>query len=151
MFGYVALCTTSFPLYSHSWFRTSSTTWLPNHAPSTLLTMSTARHQMSPHILPSPLQFGLLPPSRPQCYVSSLPYQQGPVVRVLVPCLFWLILLNIIGLSSNTRSSLICTMLDFILCLLPDLNKNGRGHPRSRAACMYFCQSIPIIHFLPPN
>src|SRR6185436_14323370 len=52
-----------------------------NHAPSTLLAMSTVRHQMSPHILPSPLRFGLLPPSRPQCYVSSLPHQQGPVVR----------------------------------------------------------------------
>jgi len=36
-----------------------------NHTPSTLLAMSTARHQMSPHILPSPLWFGLLPPSRP--------------------------------------------------------------------------------------
>src|SRR6185437_14108916 len=52
-----------------------------NHAPSTLLAMSTACHQMSPHILPSPLRFGLLPPARPQCYVSSLPHQQGPVVR----------------------------------------------------------------------
>src|SRR6185312_8197485 len=52
-----------------------------NHAPSTLLAMSTARHQMSPHILPSPLWLGLLPPSRPRCYVSSLPHQQGPVVR----------------------------------------------------------------------
>src|SRR6185312_839013 len=52
-----------------------------NHAPSTLLAMSTARHKMSPHILPSPLRFGLLPPSRPQCYVCSLPLQHGPVVR----------------------------------------------------------------------
>src|SRR6185437_2198926 len=52
-----------------------------NHTPSTLLAMSTARHQMNPHILPSPLRLGLLPPSRPRCYVSSLPHQQGPVVR----------------------------------------------------------------------
>ena len=52
-----------------------------NYGPSTLLPMSTARHQMSPHILPSPLRLGLLPPSRPRCYVSSLPHQQGPVVR----------------------------------------------------------------------
>src|SRR6185295_10083320 len=52
-----------------------------NHATSTLLAMSTARHQMSPHILPSPLRLGLLPPSHPLYYVSSLPHQQGPVVR----------------------------------------------------------------------
>src|SRR6185369_9324303 len=52
-----------------------------NHASSTLLAISTARHQMSPHILPSPLRLGLLPLSRPRCYVSSLPHQQGPVVR----------------------------------------------------------------------
>src|SRR6185503_17008006 len=38
---------------------------------------------MSPHVLPSPLWHGLLPPSRPRCYVSSLPHQQGPVVRCL--------------------------------------------------------------------
>src|SRR6185369_7361196 len=54
-----------------------------NHAPSTLLAMSTAGHQMSPHVLPSLLRHGLLPPSRPRCYVSSLPHQQGPVVRCL--------------------------------------------------------------------
>ena len=59
------------------------------HAPSTLLAMSTALHQMSPHFLPSPLRFGLLPPSRPQCYVSSLSLISKALWSyVLVFCLF---------------------------------------------------------------
>ena len=72
MFGYVAPCTTSSLCTPTPDFVHLLRHDCQNHAPSTLLAMSTARNQMSPHILPSLLRFGLLPPSRSQCYVSSL-------------------------------------------------------------------------------
>ena len=118
-----------------------SNTYCQNHAPSTLLAMSTARHQMSPHILPSPLRFGLLPPSRPQCYVSSLPHQQGLVVRYFGS----LSLLTYLAQHSwslfDYSELLDLHHVGFHFVFSRIWTRMARGHPRSRAACIYFCQS----------
>src|SRR6185295_16815532 len=108
-----------------------------NHAPSTLLAMSTARHQMS--LIFFHLYCGLI-----FCLhlVHNTMYPLSLISKALWSHVLVLILLNIIGLSSNTRSSLICTMLDFILCLLPDLNKNGQ-RPTTLYSCLHVL--LPVI------
>ena len=87
-----------------------------------------------------PLRLCLLPPSRPQCYVSSLPYQQGPVVR----CFDSLSLLTHLTQHSwslfEYSELLNLHHVGFHFVSSPGFEQD-RGHPRSRAACMYFCQS----------
>src|SRR6185295_15686454 len=130
-----------------------------NNAPSTLLAMSTACHQMSPHILPSLLRFGHLPPSRPQCYVSSLPHQQGPVV----PCFGSLSLLTHLA-QLNWPLFEYSEFLDlhnvgFHFVSSPEFEQElpEGTHALELLACTsashQCCVSslIPIIHFLPPN
>src|SRR6185503_14737194 len=130
-----------------------------NPAPSTLLAMSTARHQMSPHVLPSPLRHGLLPPSRPRCYVSSLPHQQGPVVR----CLGSLSLLTHLAQYSLFPFEYL-ELLDlhhfgfhFVSSLEFEQEWPEATHALELLACTsasHQCcvsSSIPINHFLLPN
>src|SRR6185312_2964899 len=130
-----------------------------NHAPSTLLAMSTARHQMSPHIVPSSLRFGLLSPSRPQCYVSSLPHQHGPVV----PCFGSVSLLTHLAQHSWSLFEY-SELLDLHHVGFHFVSSPGFEHEWPEAthalellvctSASHQCcvsSSIPINHFLPPN
>ena len=121
--------------------------------------MSAARYQMSPHILPSPLRFGLRPPSHQRRYVSSLPHQQVPVVRYFGS----LSLLTHLAQHSwslfEYPELLDMHHVGFHFMSSPEFEQEWpeATHALELLACTsasHQCcvsSSIPIIHLLPPN
>src|SRR6185312_9393225 len=106
-----------------------------NHASSTLLAMSTARHQMSPHILPTLLRFGFLSLSL-LTHLAQHNWYLFEYSELLDPHHVGFYFVSSPGFEQEWPET--THALELLACT-----------SASHQCCL--SSSIPINHFLPPN